>query len=159
MCIVRQSGAGVSLGNTICSARAISKCPLVVTPCVVVGISSSPFCPGSPWDLPWGICAGGRTVPALPARAHSLAFPTPLHCQVLQQNPQRVPDSIPAAGQDSPGAEHLAWIAAHVSAHPFCPAPSGSRAASAQDARALSRALSLPTSVRISANLSKKLSV
>lgn len=32
-----------------------------------------------------------------------------------------VPDSVAAAGQDSPGAEHLAYFAAHVSAHPSCP--------------------------------------
>lgn len=71
MCIVRQSGAGVSLGNTICSARAISKCPLVVTPCVVVGISSSPFCPGSPRIFPGAsVPVAGQSLLCQPALTH-----------------------------------------------------------------------------------------
>lgn len=101
-CIVRQSRAGLLLGNTICSARAIFKCPLAVIPYVIAGVSPSSFCSTSPWDLSWDICTGARTVPALLAPMHSQALHIPRHCQVLQQNHQCVPDSIPAAGQDSP---------------------------------------------------------
>lgn len=102
MCIVRQSRAGLLLGNTICSARAIFKCPLVVIPYVIAGSSPSSFCSTSPWDLCRDICTSARTVPALLPPMHSQALHVPLHCQVLQQN--HGPDFIPAAGQDSPGS-------------------------------------------------------
>lgn len=62
----------------------------------------------------------GPSVPVAGASHTLTAFPIALHGRVLRQNPRRVPDSVPAEGQDSPGAQHLAYIAAHVSAHPPC---------------------------------------
>ena len=78
MCIVRQSRAGLLLGNTICSARAIFKCPLVVIPYVIAGISPAPLCSTSPWDLHWDICTGARTVPASPHALTGASCPTSL---------------------------------------------------------------------------------
>lgn len=103
VCIVRQSRAGLLLGNTICSARAIFKCPLVVIP--LCHCRDSPLSLlNIPWDLLWDICTSARTVPALLAPMHSQVLHVLLHCQVLQQNHQHVPDFISAAGQDSPGS-------------------------------------------------------
>lgn len=158
MCIVRQSRAGLLLGNTICSARAISKCPLVVIPYVIAGVSPSPFSSISPWDLCWDICASARTAPALLSPRALRALNVPLHCQLLQQIHQRVPDSVPARGQDSPGSGALGLV--------WCPrasssstAPSHSRAASAEDARGgtltSSPALSPLTNISLSAHFSR----
>lgn len=112
-------------------------------------------------DVPLGM-SPGASVPvagrSLLCQPRSLTgVPVPLLCQVLQRSAQRVPDSTAAAGQDSPGAERLAYFAAHVSAHPSCPAPA--RAASAEDARPLPRSLSFSASVFISANMSKNMYV
>lgn len=107
MCIVRQSGAGVSLGNTVRSARAIFKCPLVVTPCAVVGISSSPFCPTSPREPSLGQDSPCSAGPAL-----SQAFSPGGLCSRTSACPR----SRPCWGRASP--EHLARFAAHVSLRP-----------------------------------------
>lgn len=111
MCIVRQPGAGVSLGISVCS-RAIFRCPLLVTPAPPSG-----FPPLPPARLPPGMSLGH-----LCRRQGSARVPSPLSqgcshpCSLPgpAAEPAAVPDSIPAP----PGAQLLAYFAAHVSAHP-----------------------------------------
>lgn len=79
LCVVRQSGAGLSLGNTIRSARAIFKCPLLVIPYVIAGISPLSFPPNIPPGLSAGIgvlwCPGSSCSPTPPRTSRPAPLP------------------------------------------------------------------------------------